>query len=314
MVFRQNSKHYSSGGMSLTYFTHASSDENDMIASSYGSSSSHWHRPCLSCVSSDSVDCWFAFHHTLAFLVHFNLQKDRLQSTTYSYARNSNGWSPITIYTMHSMWFVKLSATYLACTFWIKCSAYPYWYWLWSATSVQWRSTSLPVWPITRGNCMLVSETIVKQLFWKLKLISIVCLSLRVHTHTHARTASIVVMLKGIAVPMCRAYLASLVPSCEIGKIYSMTTSMESLAPIGAAPMYTLIYNYTLEKYPGAFNFFSAIIYLYCILLITWVQPESLKCHCKNNQIHLHGLFAHTQIGLSDSKARTANRELSTIH
>lgn len=46
---------------------------------------------------------------------------------------------------------------------------------------------------------------------------------------------------------------------------------MESLAPIGAAPMYTLIYNYTLDKYPGAFNFFSAIIYLYCILLITWV-------------------------------------------
>lgn len=84
-------------------------------------------------------------------------------------------------------------------------------------------------------------------------------------------SASIVVMLKGIAVPMCRAYLACLVPSCEIGKIYSMTTSMESLAPIGAAPMYTLIYNYTLDKYPGAFNFFSAIIYLYCILLITYV-------------------------------------------
>lgn len=75
-------------------------------------------------------------------------------------------------------------------------------------------------------------------------------------------------MLKGVAVPMCRAYLACLVPSCEIGKIYSMTTSMESLAPIGAAPIYTFIYNYTIDTYPGAFNFFSAICYLYCILLL----------------------------------------------
>ncbi|XP_031618143.1 uncharacterized protein LOC116337604 [Contarinia nasturtii] len=83
--------------------------------------------------------------------------------------------------------------------------------------------------------------------------------------------ASIVVMLKGVAVPMCRAYLACLVPSCEIGKIYSMTTSMESLAPIGAAPIYTFIYNYTIDTYPGAFNFFSALVYLYCIILITTV-------------------------------------------
>lgn len=82
-------------------------------------------------------------------------------------------------------------------------------------------------------------------------------------------SASIIVMLKGVAVPMCRAYLASLVPSCEIGKIYSMTTSMESLAPIGSAPIYTFIYNYTIDTYPGAFNFFSASVYLYCVLLIT---------------------------------------------
>lgn len=45
--FRPSSKHCSSGDMSLIYFTPVSSDENDMIASSYGSSSLHWHRPCL---------------------------------------------------------------------------------------------------------------------------------------------------------------------------------------------------------------------------------------------------------------------------
>lgn len=82
-------------------------------------------------------------------------------------------------------------------------------------------------------------------------------------------SASMIVLLKGVAVPMCRAYLACLVPSCEIGKIYAMTTSMESLAPVGAAPIYTLIYNYTIDKYPSAFNFFSASVYLYCVILIS---------------------------------------------
>lgn len=76
-------------------------------------------------------------------------------------------------------------------------------------------------------------------------------------------------MCKGVAIPMCRAYLSSLVPSCEIGKIYSMTTSMEALAPIGAAPIYTFIYNYTIDTYPGAFNFISAAVYVYCIVLLS---------------------------------------------
>lgn len=47
-----------------------------------------------------------------------------------------------------------------------------------------------------------------------------------------------------------------------------MTTSMESLAPIGAAPLYTLIYNYTIDTYPGAFNFFSAYVYFMCIVVL----------------------------------------------
>lgn len=74
-------------------------------------------------------------------------------------------------------------------------------------------------------------------------------------------------MLKGVSTPMLRSFLARLVPSNEIGRIYSMTTSMESLAPISAAPLYAIIYNYTIDTYPGAYNFVSATIYLYCILL-----------------------------------------------
>lgn len=79
---------------------------------------------------------------------------------------------------------------------------------------------------------------------------------------------TIVSLLKGIATPMCRSLIANIVPATEIGKVYSMTTSIESLTPIAAAPLYVMIFNQTIETYPGAYNFVSAAIYLTCALMI----------------------------------------------
>lgn len=67
---------------------------------------------------------------------------------------------------------------------------------------------------------------------------------------------------------MCRSLIANIVPANEIGKIYSMTTSIESLAPIGAAPLYVWIFTQTISDYPGAYNFLSAAIYLVCAMMI----------------------------------------------
>lgn len=73
-------------------------------------------------------------------------------------------------------------------------------------------------------------------------------------------------MLKGLVSPMCRSILAttserSSSQGDEIGKIYAMTTALESLLPIAAVPAYTLLYKSTISTFPGAFNFISAGIY-----------------------------------------------------
>ncbi|XP_031639670.1 proton-coupled folate transporter-like [Contarinia nasturtii] len=83
--------------------------------------------------------------------------------------------------------------------------------------------------------------------------------------------ASVIVMLKFVGFPLCHSYLASLVPSSEVGKVFSVVTTMELLAPIAAVPLYTFVYDNTIDTYAGAFNFFSAIIYLVCILIMTTV-------------------------------------------
>lgn len=57
----------------------------------------------------------------------------------------------------------------------------------------------------------------------------------------------------------------------EIGKIYSFTTSLESLMPIAAVPLYSQVYKATINTYPGAFNIISAVIYggiVICMVLV----------------------------------------------
>lgn len=67
---------------------------------------------------------------------------------------------------------------------------------------------------------------------------------------------------------MCRSILASVAPTHEVGKIYALTTSIESLAPIGSAPVYTFVYSYTIDDFPGAFNLLSASILSGCAIYI----------------------------------------------
>ncbi|XP_013112907.2 proton-coupled folate transporter [Stomoxys calcitrans] len=75
--------------------------------------------------------------------------------------------------------------------------------------------------------------------------------------------------MRGIMGPMARAILSHVAPSTEVGKIFALTTSLESLSPLIAAPLYTSVYNATLEFYPGLFNFISAGLYLLCFTFIS---------------------------------------------
>lgn len=75
-------------------------------------------------------------------------------------------------------------------------------------------------------------------------------------------------MMKGIAGPMGRAVISKTVPPNDIGKIFSLTTSIESLTPLLSAPVYTYVYRATLPWYPGAFNIISATVFFGCLCLM----------------------------------------------
>ncbi|XP_053967215.1 uncharacterized protein LOC128868765 [Anastrepha ludens] len=81
--------------------------------------------------------------------------------------------------------------------------------------------------------------------------------------------AALMGFMGGINSPMLQAVLAGLVDATEIGKIYAVISSLQTLSPLLSAPVYTGIYNASLETYPGAFFVLSSGIYLICFLLIT---------------------------------------------
>ncbi|XP_062541923.1 probable peptidoglycan muropeptide transporter SLC46 [Armigeres subalbatus] len=81
----------------------------------------------------------------------------------------------------------------------------------------------------------------------------------------HLYLALSVGMMKGIAGPMGRAVISNTAPANDIGKIYSLTTSIESLTPLASAPIYTYVYKLTMSWFPGAFNLISAMIFFFCL-------------------------------------------------
>ncbi|XP_068143750.1 probable peptidoglycan muropeptide transporter SLC46 [Drosophila tropicalis] len=68
-------------------------------------------------------------------------------------------------------------------------------------------------------------------------------------------------MMRGVLGPMCKAILSHVTPSSEFGKIFALATSLQSLSPVAASPLYTSVYKATVGVYSGAFNFISVGLY-----------------------------------------------------
>lgn len=93
--------------------------------------------------------------------------------------------------------------------------------------------------------------------------------------------ASAIALFKLISGPMLRSILSMIVTKSEISKIYSITTSIEGIAGLGAAPLYTTTYAATLTTFPSAFNLITAVAFTVAVVLAFlishWLIPISRK-------------------------------------
>lgn len=81
--------------------------------------------------------------------------------------------------------------------------------------------------------------------------------------------------LKIVAFPMLRSLMSTMVNENEASKIYSLSSSLESVSGLGAAPFYTAVYSATINTFPSAFNLITVGILTLSVslalLIVKWI-------------------------------------------
>lgn len=81
-------------------------------------------------------------------------------------------------------------------------------------------------------------------------------------------TAAAIKFPSGGLTPMTKSLMSKLVDANEAGKIFALFTLMQNLLGLLGSPIYTTLYNATIDVNPGAFNFMSSGIYAFSGCLI----------------------------------------------
>ncbi|XP_015588758.1 proton-coupled folate transporter-like isoform X2 [Cephus cinctus] len=83
----------------------------------------------------------------------------------------------------------------------------------------------------------------------------------------------------GVPGPILRAILSKSVPPQDVGKVFSLTTSLETLTPLGAVPLYTLIYKNYMPPvyYPCPAWLVSVALYSIAILLVMCIARRTAR-------------------------------------
>lgn len=80
--------------------------------------------------------------------------------------------------------------------------------------------------------------------------------------------AGVVRVLGGGVSPMGKTLVSKIVTGEELGKVFAFMTPLETLAAMVVTPVYTLVYNSTIDSFPSAYNFVTAAILVFQILIV----------------------------------------------
>lgn len=92
--------------------------------------------------------------------------------------------------------------------------------------------------------------------------------------------------LSGFTVVAARTKISKIVSAEEVGKIFSLSTTMEAIVPMIGSLIYTNIFSVTISFYPGAIYQFSAFIVILSLIVIVFDEY-----YCPINSISDDGLI-----------------------
>ena len=69
-----------------------------------------------------------------------------------------------------------------------------------------------------------------------------------------------------------RSLMSKLVPATDLGKIYATMGALENLVPIAVSPGFTILYNNSLDSWPG-------LVIIFNIILLSVLSVKSCHTH-----------------------------------
>ena len=91
-----------------------------------------------------------------------------------------------------------------------------------------------------------------------------------------------------------RSFISKIIPSDELGSVFSMLASLEACVPLMTAPIFTMVYEKTINYFPAAILLISAIMFVFIM-------------------IHFLVVFVLVRMGTPDMQQNSENSETSAI-
>ncbi|KAH0550160.1 hypothetical protein KQX54_017811 [Cotesia glomerata] len=79
-------------------------------------------------------------------------------------------------------------------------------------------------------------------------------------------------MFSGVLLPTVRSLLSKSVPVDDTGKSFSLVSFVETLLPLGSAPLYSLLYTSNISAYPSPVYLLTAAIFCSMIFIIIFIN------------------------------------------
>ncbi len=69
-----------------------------------------------------------------------------------------------------------------------------------------------------------------------------------------------------------RSHMSKIVGRDEIGKIFSFIAALDTIGPMFSSTIFTFIFKYTMDSYPGTVYQFTAFLILFPIFTMMWID------------------------------------------
>lgn len=72
----------------------------------------------------------------------------------------------------------------------------------------------------------------------------------------------------------------------EVGKVFSLMTALDTTAPMFSSTLYTFVFKYTIDSYPGTVFQMTALLMFIPIMIVMWIDLFTVRPIDERKKVH----------------------------